>query len=160
MAQGRFRTSSAPQNSSAPGGTASEGKKVGLMQRLLNKAKPHKSEHKHLANQSEPQAQQQSSAPLDKSSLRHVHMAEDSKENLPATGFGSQSAQQQQNGASMSSSLPLTPAFEGQIPHKIRRSSIPASEDHHQQAFENSSPGRIALAIAPQVSEMKGMPPS
>lgn len=126
------------------------------MQRLLNKAKPHKSEHRSYSRQSEPQAQHQYSGPLDKTCAKHVHMAEDSKENLPAANLGSQPAQLQQDRTIMSSSLPLTPAFEGQAAPKIRRSSIPASEDHHLQAFENSGPGRIALAIAPQVAEMKG----
>ena len=126
------------------------------MQRLLNKAKPHKSEHRHPASQSEPHAQQQVPAPLEKSSIKHVHMAEDSKENLPTADSAPQFEQQQQDRALFSSSLPLTPAFEGQVPTRIRRSSIPVSEDHHLQAFENSGPGRIALAIAPQVAEMKG----
>ena len=127
------------------------------MQRLLNKAKPHKSEHRGFASQSESQAQQQIPSPLEKSSIKHVHMAEDSKENLPTADSAPQPTQQQQDRALLSSSLPLTPAFDGQIPTRIRRSSIPVSEDHHLQAFENSGPGRIALAIAPQVAEMKGM---
>ena len=157
----RFASSSAPQDrphsEAVPGssGDASSGKKVGLMQRLLNKAKPHhKLDSKHFAQQSEPQPEHHHDA-CNKPSVRRVSIAaDDSKENVPASGSMSSAEQLQQS--KLGSSLPLTPAFEGQIPTRIRRSSIPPDEDHHLQAFENSAPGRIALAVAPQLADTKG----
>ena len=128
------------------------------MQRLF--AKVHKGEHhKPAARSSEPQHVQQSqSEMLPKSSVnvRRVSIADESKENIPADSHNAQaSAQPQmlQDRSILSSSLPSAP-MESALPTFCRRSSV--ADDHHLQAFEASAPGRLALAIAPKLGEVKG----
>ena len=136
------------------------GKKGGLMHRLL--AKVHKGEHhKPVGHSSQPQQrEQQSQSELLKKSpvnVRRVSIADESKENIPADAINAQaSAQPQmvQDRSILSSSLPATPA-ESVLPTFSRRSSV--ADDHHLQAFEASAPGRLALAIAPELQEVKGM---
>ena len=129
-------------------------KKLGLMHRLLAKAKAHKGDpHKSSSHNLEPQQDQADL--FRKSDTRHVQIAEESKENYPAHPILPQpSAQQQQDRSFMSSSLPTTPAGESAVPSIARRSVV--SEDHHLKAFESSAPGHLALSIAPQLSEVKG----
>ena len=128
------------------------------MQRLL--AKVHKGEHhKPVGHASQPQhVQQGQSEMLPKSPLnvRRVSIADESKENIPADSVYAQASRQPQmlqERSILSSSLPSTSA-ESALPTFCRRSSV--ADDHHLQAFEASAPGRLALAIAPELGEVKG----
>ncbi len=129
------------------------------MHRLLAKAKVHKGEpHKSLFHGSQPQHSQPDQEGLNRKSVagRHVQIAEESKENVPTGAISAQlSAQQRQDRSFLSSSLPTTPAGEAAVPSMSCRSSV--TEDHHLKAFESSAPGRLALAIAPRLIEVKGM---
>lgn len=162
--RGHFATSSAQaqpvRQSSEPLSPATTSdlvstKKLGLMHRLLAKAKAHKGDlHKSSSHNLEPQQDQADL--FRKSDTRHVQIAEESKENYPAHPIlPHPSAQQQQDRSFMSSSLPTTPAGESAVPSIARRSVV--SEDHHLKAFESSAPGHLALSIAPQLSEVKGL---
>ena len=129
------------------------------MQRLL--AKVHKGEHhKPVGRTSQPQhVQQWQSETLSKSphNVRRVSIANESKENIPADSFDAQASSQPQmlqERPILSSSLPST-AAESALPTFFKRSSV--ADDHHLQAFEASAPGRLALAIAPELGEVKGM---
>lgn len=135
------------------------GKKGGLMHRLL--AKVHKGEHhKSLGHSSHPQHEQQSQSEVLRKSpvnVRRVSIANESKENIPADTVNAQASSQPQlvqDRSILSSSLPATPA-ESVLPSFSRRSSV--ADDHHLQAFEASAPGRLALAIAPELREVKGI---
>lgn len=162
QAENRFASSSEPAETTSPS-TASEsgsGKKSGLMHRLL--AKVHKGEHqKPVGHTSQPQQVQQSQSGMQKKSpvnVRRVSIADESKENIPADTLNAQASSEAhmlQDRSILSSSLPPTPA-ESPLPTFSRRSSV--AEDHHLQAFEASAPGRLALAIAPELGEVKGMP--
>ena len=157
-AQNRFASSSEPAETMTASETSS-GKKGGLMQRLL--AKVHKAEHQkpvgRTSQQQYPQQGQPETLPKSTLNVRRVSIADESKENIPADSFNAQaSAQPQvlQERSILSSSLPSTPA-ESALPAFCRRSSV--ADDHHLQAFEASAPGRLALAIAPELGEVKGM---
>ena len=156
-AQNRFASSSEPTETVTPSESGSS-KKGGLMQRLF--AKVHKGEHhKPVARSSQPQHVQQSQSemfPKSPVNVRRVSIADESKENIPADSHNAQaSAQPQmlQERSILSSSLPSAPA-ESALPTFCRRSSV--ADDHHLQAFEASAPGRLALAIAPELREVKG----
>lgn len=129
------------------------------MHRLL--AKVHKGEHhKSGGHTSQPQHDQQSSSEVFRKSpinVRRVSIADESKENIPADIDNAQASSQPQmvqDRSILSSSLPTTPA-ESVLPTFSRRSSV--ADDHHLQAFEASAPGRVALAIAPELREVKGI---
>lgn len=156
--QNRFASASEPAETMTPSESGGS-KKGGLMQRLL--AKVHKGEHyKPVERTSQPQhVQQGQSEMLSKSphNVRRVSIADESKENIPADSFNAQASSQPQmlqERSILSSSLPSTPA-ESPLPAFCRRSSV--ADDHHLQAFEASAPGRLALAIAPELGEVKGM---
>ncbi len=132
------------------------------MHRLLAKAKHHKGEahkgmpHSHSHSSLSQHDQQGQDGLCRKSAAgRHVQIAEESKENYPADAIPAQTLDQRQERSFLSSSLPTTPAGESALPSISRRSTI--SEDHHQMAFEASALGRLALSIAPQLSEVKGV---
>ncbi|DBA75485.1 TPA: hypothetical protein ACH3X1_010736 [Trebouxia sp. C0004] len=163
--ESQFATSSAPMRQSSEPLTPSDSgstKKVGLMHRLLAKAKHHKGEthkampHSHSHSSLLQQDQQSQDGLCRKSAAgRHVHIAEESKENYPADAIPAQTLDQRQERSFLSSSLPTAPAGESAQPSISRRSSL--SDDHHQKAFEASAPGRLALSIAPQLREVKGL---
>ena len=147
-----LRQSSEPLSPSDSGST----KKPGLMHRLFGKAKGHKGEpHNSSSHNTQHQSDQRHSADFDKkSSQRHVQIAEESKENYPEAISAQPTADQRQERSFLSSSLPTTQAGASAIPAITRRSVV--SDDHHLKAFEASRPGRIALTIAPELSEVKG----
>ena len=131
------------------------------MHRLL--AKVHKGEQpKPVGHSSQPQTQhvQQTQSEMNPKSpvnVRRVSIADESKENIPADSSNAQASAQPhmlQDRSILSSSLPAT-AADSPLPTFSRRSS--ATDDHHLQAFEASAPGRLALAIAPELGEVKGM---
>lgn len=130
------------------------------MHRLLSKV--HIGEHhKPVGRNSQPQpqpqhVQQNQSEMHPKLPVRRVSIADESKENIPADTLNAQASQPDmlQERSILSSSLPTTPA-DSLLPTFSRRSS--ATDDHHLQAFEASAPGRLALAIAPELREVKGM---
>ncbi|KAL3134163.1 hypothetical protein ABBQ32_008578 [Trebouxia sp. C0010 RCD-2024] len=159
--QNRFASSSEPAETMNPTAAceSGSGKKGGLMHRLL--AKVHKGEHhKSLGHSSHPQHEQQSQSEVLRKSpvnVRRVSIANESKENIPADTVNAQASSQPQlvqDRSILSSSLPATPA-ESVLPSFSRRSSV--ADDHHLQAFEASAPGRLALAIAPELREVKGL---
>ena len=128
------------------------------MHRLL--AKVHKGDHhKAAGHSSQAQQDQHCQSDLLRKDVRRVSIVDDSKENIPADPFHDAAAEQQSldHRSILSSSLPTTPA-ESALPFISRRSS--ASDDHHLKAFEASAPGRLALSIAPQLGEAKGVPAS
>lgn len=159
--QNRFASSSEPAETMNPAAAceSGSGKKGGLMHRLL--AKVHKGEHhKSLGHSSHPQHEHQSQSEVLRKSpvnVRRVSIANESKENIPADTANAQASSQPhmvQDRSILSSSLPATPA-ESVLPSFSRRSSV--ADDHHLQAFEASAPGRVALAIAPELQEVKGI---
>ena len=124
------------------------------MHRLFAKAKGHKGgPHATSSHNAQQHSRQQQGAEFDKKAApRHVQIAEESKENYPAEAIPAQTTDDQRQARSfLSSSLPTNPAA---VPPVPRRSA--SSEDHHLKAFEATRPGRIALSIAPELSEVKG----